>query len=137
MQLPLQITFRNMHPSTAVENAVREKVQKLERFYDRITGCRVVIEAPHRQHIKGNLFCVRVDLAVPEDELVVSREAAHGHEDVYVAVRDAFEAMMRQLKEYARRRRGEVKRREPPLPVEPPLTVGPTLASDAELRPMH
>lgn len=120
MQVPLQITFRNMDPSLAVENAVREKVHKLERFYDRIMGCRIVVEAPHRQHHKGNLFHVRVDLTVPDDELVVSREPAnqHSHEDVYVALRDAFAALMRQLKEYARRRRGEVKRHEVPAAVE-------------------
>lgn len=128
MQLPLQITFRNMHPSQAVESAVREKARKLERFYDRIVGCRVVVEAPHRQHHKGNLFHVRVDLTVPDDELVVSREAPnqHAHEDVYVALRDAFDALMRQLKEYARRRRGEVKRRheEPgPFALEPAPSV--------------
>lgn len=116
MQLPLQITFRNMHPSQAVENAVREKAQKLERFHDRILGCRVMVEAPHRQHHKGNLYHVRVDLTVPDDELVVSREAPkhHAHEDVYVALRDTFEALLRQLKEYARRRRGEVKRHAVP-----------------------
>jgi len=120
MQVPLQITFRNMDPSLAVENAVRDKVHKLERFYDRIMGCRIVVEAPHRQHHKGNLFHVRVDLTVPDDELVVSREPAnqHSHEDVYVALRDAFEALMRQLKEYARRRRGEVKRHEVPAVAE-------------------
>ncbi len=114
MQLPLQITFRNMDPSLTVEHAVRLRADKLERFCDRITGCRVVVEAPHRQHHKGNLYHIRVDLTVPDDELVVSREAAdqHAHEDVYVAVRDAFAAAKRQLQEYSRRRRGQVKRHE-------------------------
>ncbi|MGB1547306.1 MAG: HPF/RaiA family ribosome-associated protein, partial [Alphaproteobacteria bacterium] len=58
METPLQISFRNMDPSEAVEANVREKAEKLERFFDRITSCRVVIEAPHRHHHKGKLYNV-------------------------------------------------------------------------------
>ncbi len=116
MQLPLQVTFRNMEPSEAVERAVREKAAKLERFYERIMGCRVVLEAVTRRHHQGNLYRVRIDLTVPGRELVVSREPGkdHAHEDVYVAIRDAFDAMRRQLEDYARKRRGEVKHHEAP-----------------------
>jgi ribosomal subunit interface protein len=124
MKLPVQITFRDMSPSEALEANVREKAQKLDRFYDRIMGCRVVVEAHHKHHHKGNLYHVRIDLTVPGQELVVSREPVedHSHEDVYVAVRDAFDAARRQLEDYARRRRHQVKRHEgapdstPPAP---------------------
>ncbi len=116
IRLPLQVVFRNMDHSPAVEARVREQAEKLERFYDRIMSCRVVVETHHRHHHKGNLYHVRIDLTVPGDELVVSREPAdhHAHEDVYVAVRDAFDAMRRQLQDFARRQRGDVKEHEPP-----------------------
>ena len=116
MQLPLQITFRHMEPSPAVEAKVRERADKLERFFDQITACRVAVEAPHRHHHQGTLYQVRVDLTVPGEELVVSRDPGlnHGHEDVYVAVRDAFDAAERRLEEYARRQRREVKTHEEP-----------------------
>jgi ribosomal subunit interface protein len=116
MQLPLQISFRHMEPSTAVEAKVREKTAKLERIYDQIMGCRVVIEAPHRHHHQGKLYHVRIDLTVPQGELVVSREhhGKHEHEDVYVAIRDAFNAAQRQLESYSQRQRGNVKHHEPP-----------------------
>ena len=116
MQLPLQVTFRNMEASEAVEQAVQEKAAKLERFYDRIMGCRVMVEAVTRRHHQGNLYRVRIDLTVPGRELVVSREPGldHAHEDVYVAIRDAFDAIRRQLEDHARRRRHQVKRHEPP-----------------------
>jgi len=111
MQMPMQISFRDMEPSAAVETKIRERAAKLDRYYDRIMSCRVVVEAPHRRHHQGKLYHVRVDLTVPQGELVVSREPVdrHAHEDVYVAIRDAFDAAQRRLADYARRQRGDIK----------------------------
>ena len=118
MQIPLQMSFRNMEPSAAIETDVREKAAKLEKFFDRITSCRVMIEAPHRHHHKGKLYQVRIDITVPGQEIVVSHEGPHNHahEDVYVAIRDAFNAAGRQLEDYARKSRGQVKRHTQPGP---------------------
>lgn len=111
MQLPLQITFRNVPPSKAVEAKVRERAEKLERITDNIMACRVTVEAPHKHHYKGSTFQVRIDLTVPGNEIVVSRDPGlnHAHENVYVAVRDAFNAVRRQLEDYVRQRQGKVK----------------------------
>ncbi len=104
MQLPLQITFRDLPPSQAIEENIRKKAEKLERYHRKITGCHVVVEMPHKHHHQGRIFCVRIDVTIPGAELVASREAAedHSHEDVYVAIRDAFEAVNRQLEERSR-----------------------------------
>jgi ribosomal subunit interface protein len=117
MQIPLQISFREMDPSAAVEAKIRERAGKLDRYYDRIMSCRVVDEAPHRRHHQGKLYHVRVDVTVPQGELVVSREPVdhHAHEDVYVAIRDAFDATQRRLANYARRQRGDIKMHEESL----------------------
>lgn len=114
MQIPVQITFRDIPGSAAVEDNIREHAAKLERFFDRVTRCRVVVEAPHRHHHQGKLYHVRVDLTVPGSELVVNREPHehHAHEDVYVAIRDAFLAAGRQLEEFARKHRHHVKTHE-------------------------
>lgn len=114
MQLPLQITFRDMESSEALEADIRERVEKLDQFYDRIMGCSVVVEMHHKHHHQGKLFHVRIDLTVPGKELVVSREQDqdHAHEDVYVAMRDAFSAMRRQLENFARQQRQDVKTHE-------------------------
>lgn len=114
MELPLQITFRNLEPSAAVEARVRKESEKLDRLYARIMRCRVVVESHHKHHHKGNLFHVRIDLTVPGAELVVGREPDehHAHEDVYVAVRDAFDEACRQLEAYVSRIRQEVKTHE-------------------------
>ena len=117
MRLPLELTFRSMDRSAALEADVREKAAKLETFYDGIMRCRVVIEAGHKHREKGNLYHVRIDLTVPGAELVVSREPMQhqAHADVYVAVRDAFDAARRQLEDYVGRQRGKVKHHETPL----------------------
>jgi ribosomal subunit interface protein len=115
MQIPLQITFHGIDHSEAVETRIREKVGKLEQMCDRITSCRVAVEIHHRNtsnlHHKGEPFHIRIDVTVPGDELVVKRDPKESHinEDIYVALRDAFGAMERQVKEYAARQRGDVK----------------------------
>lgn len=116
MQLPLQITFRHMDSSPAVEARIREHAEELERYFDRIMSCRVVVECRHPRQHQGNLIRVRVDLKVPGREIVVGRdpEAHHAHEDVYVAIRDTFDATRRLLEDYVREGRGGVKLHEVP-----------------------
>jgi cold shock CspA family protein/ribosome-associated translation inhibitor RaiA len=111
MQLPLQITFRHMDTSEAVAARIRQRAEELERFCDRVMSCRVVVECRHPRHLQGNLFRVRVDLKVLGREIAVGRDPAghHAHEDVYVAVRDAFDTTRRLLEDYAREARGDVK----------------------------
>ena len=111
MQSPVQITFRNMEPSPSVEAHIRERADALERYFDRIMACRVVAEETSRRHRKGKHYHVRVDLTVPGREIVVKRDPPeqHAHEDILVAVRDAFDAARRQLEDYARTARGDTK----------------------------
>ena len=112
MKLQLQITTRDIPHSEALESHIRQKAEKLETFYPQIMGCRIVVEVPHKHKHQGNLFNVRLDITVPGKELVVTREP---NEDVYVALRDAFDAAKRQLEDYGRRQRGEVKAHAPVL----------------------
>lgn len=109
MQLPLQITFHGLPPSAALEAQIGERVARLEQFHPHITSCRVSVEEIGRHKQQGRRFCVQVDVRVPGKELV----ANHDHdEDIHVALRDAFDAMTRQLEDLVRQRRGEVKSHE-------------------------
>ena len=90
----LQVTVREMPHSDAVEAAIRRKAASLDRVYARITAVRVTVEAPHHHHHQGNLYTVKLDITLPGGEIVVNRDHA---EDVYVALRDAFQAARRQL----------------------------------------
>ncbi len=103
MKLSVEITFRDMPASEALEAKIQEKAQKLLQVCDRIISCRVVVEANHKHQNKGNLYHVSIDLTVPGQEIVVSRDpsANQAHEDAYVAVRDAFNAARRQVEKFA------------------------------------
>ncbi|SDY69531.1 ribosome hibernation-promoting factor, HPF/YfiA family [Nitrosomonas sp. Nm33] len=100
MQVPLQITIRDISPSDALEAHIRDKVDKLENFFDRLVSCHVVVEMPHKHHHQGKEFNVRINIGVPGSDIVVNRDH---HQDPYVALRDAFDAAKRQLEDYARR----------------------------------
>lgn len=116
MHTSLQITFRNLDRSPAVEENIRERASKLEHFFADIMSCRVAVELMHKHHRQGNHYHVRIDLTVPGDELVASREPDehHAYTDVYVAIRDAFDTMERLLEDYVRRIRRQVKAHEVP-----------------------
>lgn len=111
MRLPLQVTFRGMPPSEALEARVTSKAKKLERLVERVTACHVIIEAPHHHHHKGNIYSVSVEISAPGLEAVAHKGSSlnHAHEDPNVAIRDAFDAALRQIEERERRRRGTVK----------------------------
>ena len=102
----LQITLHGITPSEALEENIRRRAARLERFHGAITSCRVVVEHPHHHRHQGGQFVVRLHIGVPGGEIVVN----HDHdEDVYNAVRDAFNAARRQLEGHARRRDGGAK----------------------------
>lgn len=115
MKIPMQITFHGLPHSQEIESKVTEAAEKLHRIYAEIVSCRVVVDFANRRHKKGNIYRIHVDLSVPGTELNVGRESGDKdtHKDVLVAIRDAFNAMERQLQEYAKERRGEVKRGGP------------------------
>ncbi len=102
-----RITFRDMPPSDFIRSYVEKTREKLERLNPKITACKVALEAPHRHHLHGNHFRVRIDIAVPGDEIVVDRDAPERHEgeDLYAAIDDAFDRARRLLVEHARRHR--------------------------------
>ncbi len=111
MHTPLQITFRHMDPSPALEMRIRREVAGLEDFSARIGRCHVIVDAPHQHQRQGQLYQVNVHLTVPSAEIIIDHTQAHSpaHEDVYIALRDAFRAARRRLEDYERVRRHDVK----------------------------
>ena len=112
MKIPLQITARDVELSEAMREEIAERAGKLDKVYDAIMRCRVVVEEPKRHPHEGKMYSVHIILTVPGGELVTKREL---NKDLYVAMRDGFQAARRQLEEFARAQRGEVKNHtEPP-----------------------
>lgn len=114
MDVPPEIAYRGFEPGDALRALVEREIEKLERYYDRIVSCRVMVELPHRRRESGNLYHVRIAVSVPGDELVVSRDPApdESRRDPHVAIHGAFQAMRRQLEDFSREIRGEVKKHE-------------------------
>jgi ribosome-associated translation inhibitor RaiA len=107
MKLPLDLRFIGLTPSEAVKQAVHTRIDHLERICPDVMAWRITVEQEHKHQTQGRPFAVRVDLTLPGHEMAVSR--VHD-EDVYVALRDAFDGARRKLEEVVRIRRGEVKR---------------------------
>lgn len=112
MQIPAEISFENLEQSDAVEARIRTELAKLEKFYDRLTSARVVVSRPQRRHTHGDIYDVRIRLAIPgATDIIVNRKPGdvHSHTDIYVAIRDAFNAAKRQLQDMSRVRQNQVK----------------------------
>lgn len=122
MQTPLRITFRHMEASPAVEARIREHVDHLERFHKRITGCHVIIEAPPAHRRNGAPFDVTIDLTIPGKEFALrtGHTERDAHTDVYVALRDAFDGLKRQLHEHAVLSRGDAHQHDSSSPAPLP-----------------
>ncbi|HET6614124.1 MAG TPA: HPF/RaiA family ribosome-associated protein [Kofleriaceae bacterium] len=107
MRISPEITFRNLEPTDALRNTIQKKVADLDRHAGGLIACRVAVEAPHRRHRHGNIYRVRVDVSVPGEELVAGKAVAKdgAHEDLYVAIRDSFRAVRREVLGFIGRRR--------------------------------
>ncbi len=123
MTTPIEISFHGIDRSDAAEALVHEKVARLERHFNRMTHCRVVVEAPHRHAHKQRAYQIKIEVGMPgRTPLIVqpTNDYNHTHEDITAALRDAFQAAERQLAAQAekltRTARIERGRRRPSAP---------------------
>jgi len=117
MDTPLELSFHNLQPSPAIETSIRRRVAKLEKIYNRLVGCRVSVESQHNQHRTGNVCTVHIEMMVPGETIVVSREPHHpkesfAHPRLHGSLRQAFHAAEARLKAFKAQQRGNVKRHE-------------------------
>ena len=133
MTTPTTVTFPKTKASPWLEAEIQDRVERLKVLYSGIQSCRVVVDIPHRHHQKGNRFSLRIEIAVPGEDLAITRDAnLHGavkdldeqawskrfdveatRRDIRLVISDAFNAAKRRLRDYAQLRRREVKRHEP------------------------
>lgn len=111
MQIPLELAYRHVESTPAIEAMIRERTERLERFAPRITSCRVMVEMPHRRQQKGNLYHIRIDITLPGGELIVDRHPLEhsAHEDVAVAIAESFEQAETRLQRFVAMQRGDVR----------------------------
>ena len=112
MQVPLELTFRDVEKTEALENLVHDKVDKLNRVCDHITSCRVAIEQPQGNPSTGSSYRVRVNVRVPPGhDLVATREPSHGevNDPLETVIHRAFDAAYSQLEQLVEKQRRDVK----------------------------
>ena len=116
MSNDFQIVFHNIDQSDAITDNVNKRIEKLNRYSNDIMGGRVVLDSPHNHHHKGKVYSVVLEIHTPNKEIVVNenKHDNHAHEDLYVAIRDAFNAAERQLKSIDKK-----KRKAPPEFIDP------------------
>ena len=116
MQIPVRVSFHGTPVSDDVEAFCFREAAKLERYFDRITGCRVTVEQDTHRHRKGDHWKIRVRLTVPGQELVVNRDPPKHKtgEKIELALRETFDRVRRQLQDHARLVDGRVKHHETP-----------------------
>ena len=133
MKLPVQITFRDVVPLPSLEPEIRRLAAKLDQWTPDVMSCHVAVESAANRRHQGHEYSVKVSVRVPDAEIVASTH--HNDQDIQRAVHGAFDAVGRQLEEYARLRRGQVKQHEPPakrtrLPPEPRSVAGEGIAGE-------
>jgi cold shock CspA family protein/ribosome-associated translation inhibitor RaiA len=107
--IPLQITFRGINQSQAVETAIRQRAARLERFSQHITRCHVIVDMPHQHRHRGNHYAIRIDVTTRSGEVFVTGDPPldGSHKDFQAVLRDAFDAAARHLENDAQRQQGE------------------------------
>ena len=112
-----KVVFRGLDHSDAVAEAVQKRLDKLERYTDEIHSLRVTLESPHNHHHKGKVFHVGVEAVIPNHDILVNHDQhdKHEHEDIYIAIRDAFNALERQIKSVYEKKRHQDRALQKPL----------------------
>lgn len=120
MAIPLELSYRNLEKSEFIENNVKERCKRLELLCDELTYVHVVLSSPHQSQHKGNQYEVHIELRLPGNPLAVTKNTGNSsaHEDFYVALRDAFDALERQLTQWKEKRRHDVKAHSRPSVID-------------------
>lgn len=116
METPAEVTFKDIEKSDAVEKRIRERVDKLEAMCPEIVRCQIWVRAPHRRH-KATEYVIDISVQMPGSTLHIDRRPGddHAHTDIYVAIRDAFNAMERQVRKWQDLNKGRPESHAEPL----------------------
>jgi ribosome-associated translation inhibitor RaiA len=115
MEKPLQIAFKNLDNSPHLETLIRERVDRLERFFPRLIGCRVVVESRHKSSNAKAPLGISVELEVPGRPTIVAKKSDERRDskgDFLAVVNQVFDAAQRQLEDVARVIARDVKQHE-------------------------
>ena len=70
----LEISFRDIEHSDAIEFQIREKASKLVSRYEDITGIRAVVGLPHNHSNKGNIAHISLEVGLPGETVAITHD---------------------------------------------------------------
>lgn len=110
MAVPLQISYRDVSQSDALDALITAEADKLERYFGSILGCRVLVEHAHEHQRSGAPFQARITVNLPGEDVFVNGPAdvdgvLKRFKDPALAIRDAFKRARRQLQDRIRVKR--------------------------------
>jgi len=112
MQVPLDVTYRNVDRNDFIDNLIRRKAAKLEKACPHMISCRVVLELDQKQQRTGNIYRVLIHMLIPPGHTIVAERktmVVKLHEDLPPLIRETFEAAHRQVRDLAEQQQGKVK----------------------------
>lgn len=109
--IPLKVDYKNFEAHPDLNPLIQEQTIKLEKYFDRITSCHVVVSRPHQHHVNGNVYHVHIELHIPGNNIAITKESERDirHDNPSVAIRDAFKSASRKLQDYADILRNDIK----------------------------
>lgn len=114
--VPLKVDYKNFEQHPELDSIIQDQVEKLQKYFDRITSCHVVLSKPHNRHVNGHVYHVHIDIHIPGNIIAITREPERDerHDDAGLAIRDAFKIAKRKLQDYGERLRHKVKNHNKP-----------------------
>ena len=104
MQTAPEVIFHDVDRSAWVENYILERLQRLDKFAQGITSCRVSLAQEQASHHKGNRYSVMVEVRLPPNHDLAAKKAKIVRDmptQLPALINHAFGAVERQLKRVA------------------------------------
>lgn len=112
MNVPLELSFRNVENKESLTELIKDHVDKLEKVCNFMSSCRVAVEKTQEHQKSGNPYRIRINITIPPGhEFVIKREPSKGnlHDSLLFVIHDAFDAARRKLKEQSNKQRRDIK----------------------------
>jgi len=101
MKSAVDVVYRDMNSSAALNEAITKKIEKLNRYTDQIIHSRIVLDTPHNHKHKGKQFRASLEIDLKGSPIAITQD----NESIHLAVRDAFNSAERKIKQLSARQR--------------------------------
>lgn len=101
MKSAVDVVYRDLASSTAINETITKKIEKLNRYTDQIVHSRIVLDTPHNHKHKGKQFRASLEIDLKGSPIAITQD----NESIHLAIRDAFITAERKIKQLSARQR--------------------------------